>query len=179
MLLLCLAIGAAAGLFMAKVKLGLGMPGHKIFFWMTPVLIARLRGKCRIGTTAGGISATLTAYALSGNLVGGIMGLPTAVLGGFIMDLTADRLEKSGSTGVRIILMIGLAGVVANLVCLGGRVMRPAGLNPHFLLGLSTSWFRLCSYIFFGFASGIVAALSARLGCTSVNYSGTNCHSRP
>ena len=59
MLLASISVGVIAGIFISIFRLKLGMPGHKAFFWMTPVLIARLRGKCKIGATAGGFFAAL------------------------------------------------------------------------------------------------------------------------
>ena len=62
-----------------------------------------------------------------------------------------------------MILMLGLAGIIANLICLSKRMILPAGLSPHFILGFSESWLRLCSYAFFGLLAGIVAAISFKL----------------
>jgi hypothetical protein len=56
-------VGVIAGMFMAHVKLDLGMPGHKAVFWMTPILIARILGKGKFGTTAGSLSAAFTSIA--------------------------------------------------------------------------------------------------------------------
>jgi riboflavin transporter FmnP len=163
MLLVCSSVGVIAGLLIAFVRLNLGMPGHKAFFWMTPVLIARLRGGCKIGTTAGGLFAALTTYALGANLAGGAIGMPMIVLAGIILDWTVNFLEKNKISGLKMILAIGLAGVAANLVCLAKRLILPTGLNPHFIFGVSWFWFRLFSYAFFGFIAGIAAAISARL----------------
>lgn len=160
MLLVSSSVGIFCGLFIALVKLNLGMSGHKAFLWMTPVLIARLRGGCKIGTTAGGMFAALTAYSLGANLAGGIIGMPMIALSGGILDWTVNFLEKHKISGLRMILALGLAGLVANLVCLAKRMILPTGLNPHFIFGVSGFWFRLISYAFFGMLSGIVASVS-------------------
>ncbi len=162
MLLVSSSVGVLAGLFIALVRLNLGMPGHKAFFWMTPVLIARLHGGCKIGTAAGALFTALTTYSLGANLAGGVIGMPMIVLAGLILDWTVNFLEKNKISGAAMILAIGLAGVAANLVCLAKRMILPTGLNPHFIFSVSGFWFKLFSYAFFGLISGIVAAISAK-----------------
>ena len=159
MLLVSMSVGVMAGLFVAVVRLHLGMPGHKAFLWMTPVLIARLRGGCKIGTTAGGLFAALTVYSMGANLAGGLIGMPLIVLSGMILDWAVNSVEKKKASVARMILMLGLAGVAANLVCLLKRMILPTGLSPHLLFGVSGFWFKLFSYAFFGCASGVVASV--------------------
>ena len=163
MLLVSISVGVISGLFIGLVRLNLGMPGHKAFFWMTPVLIARLRGGCKIGTTAGGLFAALTTYSLGANLAGGVIGMPLIVLAGIILDLTVNFIEKNKISGLLMILILGLAGAAANLLCLAKRMILPAGINPHFIFGVSGFWFKLFSYAFFGLLSGIVASIIARV----------------
>lgn len=163
MLLASISVGVMAGIFISFVRLKLGMPGHKAFFWMTPVLIARLRGKCKIGATAGGLFAALATYSLGANLAGGIIGMPLIVFSAMILDWTVNYIEKNKISGAAMILLLGLAGIAANLVCLAKRLFLPTGISPHFILGISGFWFRLFSYAFFGFISGIVAAVAAKL----------------
>ncbi|MBN2182281.1 MAG: hypothetical protein JW715_10230 [Sedimentisphaerales bacterium] len=149
-----------SGLFIALVRLNLGMPGHKAFFWMTPVLISRLHGRCRIGTTLGGLFAAITTYSMGAHLAGGVIGMPIIVAAAIILDWTVNFIEKNNFSGFKMILLLGIAGAAANLVCLSKRMILPAGLSPHFILGVSGTWFRICSYAFFGLLSGVVAAIS-------------------
>lgn len=159
MLLVSISTGVMAGLFISLVRLKLGMPGHKAFFWMTPVLIARLLGKCKIGTTAGGLFAALTTYSVGANLAGGVIGMPMIVLAGVALDGTVNYIEKNKISNGGMILLLGFAGIVANLIYLSKRMILPTGLNPHFILGISGFWFRLFSYAFFGLLSGITASI--------------------
>ena len=163
MLLASVSVGVMAGLFIALVRLKIGMPGHKAFFWMTPVLIARLRWGCKIGTTAGGLFAALTTYSLGANLAGGVIGMPMIVFAGMILDWTVNFLEKNKTSGRMMILVLGLAGVAANLVCLAKRMILPTGLSSHFIFDVSGFLFKLSSYAFFGLISGIVAVIGAKL----------------
>ena len=163
MLLLSISVGVLAGLFISVVRLHLGLPGHKAFLWMTPVLITRLRGGCKIGTTAGGLFAALTTYSMGANLAGGLIGMPLIVFAGMILDWAVNGLEKNNVPVAGVILVLGLAGVVANFICLAKRMILPTGLNPHVFFGVSGFWFKLLSYAFFGFLSGVVASISAWL----------------
>jgi hypothetical protein len=145
------------------VRLNLGMPGHKAFFWMTPVLITRLHSRCRIGTTLGGLFAAITTYSIGANLAGGVIGMPIIVIAAIILDWTVNFIEKNNFSGLKMILLLGIAGAAANLVCLSKRMILPAGLSPHFILGVLGTWFRLCSYSLFGLLAGVVAAISVKL----------------
>ena len=161
-LLASMSVGVISGVFIACVKLHLGMPGHKAFFWMTPVLIARLRGGCKIGTTAGGLSAALTVFFLGENLAGGVIAMPLILAAGGFLDWAVYFFEKNKISGLSMILGLALAATFANLICLAKRLFLPAGISPHYLLGLSGFPLKLCSYAFFGFISGLTAAIASR-----------------
>ena len=160
MLLVSISVGVISGLFIALVRLNLGMPGHKAFLWMTPVLITRLRSGCKIGTTAGGLFAALTTYSMGANLAGGIIGMPIIALAGIILDGAVNFLEKNKISGLTMILTLASAGVVANLICLAKRMILPTGFKPHFIFGISEFWFKPISYAFFGLLAGIVASVT-------------------
>ena len=163
MLLVSISAGVISGLFIAMVRLNLGMPGHKAFLWMTPVLIARLRSGCKVGTTAGGLFAALTTYSLGANLAGGVIGMPLIVIAGVILDWVVNFIEKNKVSGLAMIFMLASAGLVANLVCLAKRLILPTGYNPHYIFGVSEFWFRLSSYAFFGLLAGVVASITVLL----------------
>ncbi len=163
MLLLSISVGVFSGLFIALFHLNLGLPGHKAFFWMTPLLIVRLRGGCKIGTTAGSLFAAVTTYSLGANLAGGVLGMPIIGIAGMILDLAANYIEKNNYSFPLKALIIGFAGIVANLVCLSKRMILPEGISPHFIMGFSGFWIRICSYAFFGLMSGVVAVVSMKL----------------
>ena len=71
-LAISLSVGVIAGCLAASLKLHLGLPGHKAIIWMTPVIAARLLGRCRIGTTAGAFTAAFVSLGSGGNLAGGL-----------------------------------------------------------------------------------------------------------
>lgn len=159
MLLLSIAVGAMTGCFIAFVRLKLGMPGHKTFMWLTPVLIARLRGGCKIGTAAGGLAAAVSTYSLGANLAGGLIGMPLIVMAGLMLDWVINTLQNHKISGIRMIIALTLAGAAAGFICLIKRLGLPTGLSPHYMLGLSGFGLKLASYLFFGALSGFVASI--------------------
>lgn len=163
MLLASISVGIICGLFITWVKLNLGMPGHKGFFWMAPVLIARLRTGCKTGTTAGGLSAALTTYCLGANLAGGLIGLPLIVLAAAVLDVAVNYIEKNKSSFLITLSVLCLAGIAANIICLAKRMILPTGINASYIFGVSGFWFKILSYGFFGFLSGFTAAISTRI----------------
>jgi hypothetical protein len=163
MLLVSISVGVMCGIFIASIRLGLGMPGHKAFFWITPLLIARMQGGCKIGTTAGSLFAAVTTYSLGANLAGGVLGMPVIGVAGVILDLAANYIEQNNFSVAMKVIILGIAGIAANLVCLSKRMILPEGISPHFIQGFSGFWFKICSYAFFGLLSGVAAALSMKL----------------
>lgn len=163
MLAVSASVGVIAGLSIGNIRLNLGLPGHKVLFWMTPVIIARLLGRCKAGTTAGALSAAFTTLALGGHFAGGILGLPLIGFAGIILDVVISFLEKSEMPALLIIPIIGVTAMLASLVCLIKRLLVPAGLSSHFVFGVSGFWVKLISYAFFGLIAGLVAATLAFL----------------
>ncbi len=159
MLMVCIAVGAIAGLVVAGVRLNLGLPGHKALFWMPAVIIARMLGRCRAGATAGAAATAFTTFALGGNLAGGPMGLPLVVVAGAFLDLVIGTLESRKVPAWLHVPAIGVAAMLANLICLTRRLLLPVGLGAHLLFDASGFWFRFCSYAFFGLVAGLIAAV--------------------
>ncbi len=159
MLLVSISIGVLTGYVIAFAKLKLGMPGHKVFMWLMPVLIARLCGGSKIGTGAGGLSAAITTHALGANLSGGFIGMPLIFLAGTVLDCIIHTLEKNKFSIIYTIVAITLAGTVAGFICWLKRLILPSGLSAHYLFGLSGFWFKLLSYLFFGTMAGLIASI--------------------
>lgn len=163
MLAASIAVGVIAGLFIANVRLHLGLPGHKALFWMTPVIVARLLGRCRAGTTAGALSAAFTTFVLGSHLAGGVLGLPLIGFAGIILDAVINFLEKRKMSALLVIPIIGFTAMLANLLCLVKRLLVPLGHAPQLLFGISGFWLKLASYAFFGLMAGLIAAMLACL----------------
>ncbi|MBW8015323.1 MAG: hypothetical protein FVQ82_03985 [Planctomycetes bacterium] len=157
--LVCISVGIFSGLFIACIKLNLGWSGHKAFMWMTPLLIARFRTGAKIGTSAGGMFAAMTAYSLGANLAGGLIGFPLIAVAGGVLDVVANYIEKNKVSLFSMILLLAVAGGLANLICLVKRMFLPAGISPHNLFGADGMMSRALLYLFFGSLSGIVAAV--------------------
>jgi hypothetical protein len=162
MLAACLAVGVLAGILVAAVRLNLGLPGHKALLWMPPILVARRLSRCRGGVTAGGAAMAGTTFGLGGHLAGGFAGLPLILAACAFLDLVIHWLESKRISGWRQVPMMGLAALVANLICLTKRLALPAGSGAHLLLDTSGFWFRFGSYACFGLVAGLVAAVTVQ-----------------
>lgn len=154
-------VGVLAGLFMAHVKLGLGLPGHKQFIWMIPVIIARITGKGKFGTTAGSLSAAFTTLAWGGNLAGGAFLLPLIGVAGIVLDTTIIFIENHKIPPLLAIPFITFTGIFANLICFIKRFAAPAGGHSHNFLGIASPLFDILSYAFFGLLAGLVGSVIA------------------
>ena len=157
-LAISLSVGVIAGCLAALLKLHLGLPGHKAIIWMTPVIAARLLGRCRIGTTAGAFTAAFVSLGSGGNLAGGLLGLPLVGVAGALVDACIIRLEKRNASALTTIIAIALAAMLANLICYGKRLLVPAGIAPHDIFGGAGIMLRPMSYGLFGFMAGLIAA---------------------
>lgn len=154
-----LSIGVIAGCLAASVKLHLGLPGHKAVLWMTPVIAARLLGRCRIGTTAGAFTAAFVSVGSGANLAGGLLGLPLIAIAGALVDACILKLEKRESSALTKVIVVALAAMMANLICCAKRLLLPAGITPHDILG-GVTLLRPLSYAFFGLLAGLIAAVA-------------------
>ncbi len=163
MLIASISVGVIAGVFVAYVKLGLGLSGHKALFWMTPVLLARLLGKCKAGTTAGALVAAFTCYTLGGRMGGGLLGLPLIGGVGILFDVVIGYAESHKLSRVSVIPLLGCTAMLGNLIMFFKRLLNPAG-SSHAFLGIYYGfWFDLFTYALFGLLAGTIAAAGAWL----------------
>jgi hypothetical protein len=162
-LIVSLSVGVIAGCLAASVKLHLGLPGHKVLIWMTPVIVARLLGRCRIGTTAGAFTAAFVSLGSGGNLAGGLLGLPLVGAAGAFVDACILKLENHRASAPATIIVVALAAMMANLICCVKRLLGPIGIAPHDFFGSAGLMLRPLSYAFFGFVAGLVAAITSHV----------------
>jgi len=162
-LVVSVSVGIIAGCLAASVKLHLGLPGHKALVWMTPVIVARLLGRCRIGTTTGAFTAAFVSLGIGGNLAGGPLGLPLIGAAGALVDACIGRLEKLRASAVTTIIVVAFSAMLGNLICCLKRLLGPVGIAPHDFFGSAGVLLRPLSYAFFGFVSGLVAAITSQV----------------
>ncbi len=158
-----LSAGIIAGCLAASLRFHLGLPGHKALLWMTPVIAARLLGRCRVGATSGALTAAFVSIGMGGNLAGSLSGLPLVGVAGVLIDVTVARLEKCKASALATIVAVAFSAMLANLVCCAKRLLLPTGLTPHDIFGGADVLMRPLSYALFGFLSGLFAATAARL----------------
>ncbi len=158
-----LSAGVIAGCLAAYLKFHLGLPGHKALLWMTPVIAARLLGRCRAGTTAGALTAAFVSIGMGGNLAGSLSGLPLVGAAGALIDATVVQLERRKASALTTIATVALSAMLANLLCCAKRLLLPTGLTPHDVFGGVDVLMRPLSYGLFGFLSGLIASIAAHL----------------
>jgi hypothetical protein len=158
-----LSVGVLAGCLAAYLRFHLGLPGHKALLWMTPVIAARLFGRCRVGATAGALTAAFVSLGAGGSLAGGLPGLPLVGLAGALIDATVVQLEKRKTGALTAIVVVAFSAMVANLICCAKRLLAPAGVSPHDIFSSMSVLARPLSYGLFGFLAGVIAATSAHL----------------
>ncbi|HUW58665.1 MAG TPA: hypothetical protein VMZ92_18660 [Planctomycetota bacterium] len=152
-----LAVGVLAGLAAAHVRLGLGLPGHKLLLWMTPIVAARLLSRHPLGGTAGACAAGCTSLAFGGNLAGGILLLPLVGVAGAVLDGAAAFAEHRRLSRWLLVPLLGLGGTTAGAVCALKRLLTVT-FNRHVMFGFGDVTTRLMSYALFGLIAGTVGA---------------------
>jgi len=163
-LLGCAAVGALAGLltaFMDSLHLGLGLPGHKVLFWMPPLIIARLLLRHPIGATAGAGATAIACMGCGANIAGGPAYVPLIVLAGSVLDAAAGLAERRRLPFWLVIPLLGAAGAGGAMLCAVKRLMVPMP-RPHLLLGaIPDPAASVIIYAFFGLIAGLLGAAIA------------------
>ena len=157
MLLANLAVGVIAGLLAAHAGLHAGLPGHKVLFWLTPVLIARMLSRHPVGAMAGASAAAAAALAVGGSFAGAFVYLPLVVAAGGILDALLAFANRRRLPMWLVVPLLGLGAAAANLLCAVNRLLVPVR-REHLLLGLSGPSATLVSYAIFGLVAGLVGA---------------------
>lgn len=159
MLLACVSVGAIAALAVTHVHLNLGIPGHKAWFWIPPIMAARLITRHKIGASAATVSMLCTTWGLGGHLAGGLAGMPFIALAAMIWDAAIQRLEKHPIRWyVMLPSIVGLA-VLGNGLAFGKRLLVPAGIHALHIWGGTGPWFSFISYLFCGLIAGVITAV--------------------
>lgn len=159
MLMACLSVGVIAGLAVTHVHLNLGIPGHKAWFWIPPILATRFVTRYRVGATVGTFSMLCTTWGLGGHLAGGLMGMPFIAMAAMVWDVIVTRLERRAVRGWLIVpCIIGLA-LMGNGLAFGKRLLVPSGMHAVHVWGFTGPWFSFISYLACGLIAGIVTAV--------------------
>lgn len=153
-------VAILAGLFMAHIRLNLGLPGHKALFWLLPVIAARLLKPHVAGATVGACTAAVTSMAFGGHLAGGFIFIPLVALAGGLIDVVILWSSRVNLSPWLLIPILGAGGLAANLICAIKRMLVPQINYPHFL-GLTGITAQLISYATFGLLAGLIGATLA------------------
>lgn len=156
-----IAMGVLAGLFISQFRLHLGLPGHKAIFWLTAVVFARLVFPSPVGATAGALSAACTALLAGGSFAGSAALLPLVALAGGVLDVIVKFVESRKIVGLLTVPVIGLGGMLANLVCLSKKLLAASPHHPHSVWGIPSPFLDVISYAVFGLLAGLIGAMLA------------------
>jgi len=163
-LLCCVAVGALAGLmtaFMDSLHLGLQLPGHKVLFWMPPLIIARLLLRHPIGATAGAGATAIVCLGCGANIAGGPAYVPLIVLAGSVLDAAAALAERRRLPAWLIIPLLGASGAGGAMLCAVKRLTTPL-LKTHLLFSvIPDPAASVIIYAFFGLIAGLLGAAIA------------------
>jgi len=163
-LLGCAAVGLLAGLmtaFMDSLHLGLGLPGHKVLFWMPPLIIARLLLAHPIGATAGAGTTAIACLGCGAHLAGSAAYTPLIILAGCVLDAAAGLAERRRLAAWLVIPLLGAAGAGGAMLCAVKRLLAPL-LKTHLLLGaIPDPAASVIIYAFFGLVAGLLGAAIA------------------
>jgi len=157
------AVGIIAGVLATYGKLHLGLPGHKALFWMIPLVATRLICGCRLGASFGAAGAAGTTMLLGGHLAGGPAMAFLIVLAGGLLDGAVAMAESRRLSPWSALPLLGLAGLLGNLLCMGKRLANPTGEYQVFL-GLQGFLAVVASYALFGLAGGLIGGALGLIG---------------
>ena len=156
-LMVNLSVGILAGLAITHLRLGLGLPGHKVLLWMTPVILARLLSRHPLGATVGVVSAACVSLGLGGNFAGGVLYLPLVGVAGVTVDAFIAFADRHRLAAWLFIPLVGLSGMSASIICAIKRLLVPV-VHSHVVFGLGAPFGRIVSYLLFGLLAGLIAA---------------------
>jgi hypothetical protein len=151
------AVGILGGIALTFARTPVHLPGHKVIWWMAPVLASCLATRARFGASVGALTTAMTTFSLGGRLGGGVVMMPLVVLAGVVLDVAVRFGERRKLSIGRQILLLGAAGIVGNLICLVKRLADPMG--AFFSAGnLGDLGIAAGSYSLFGFVAGLLGA---------------------
>ena len=153
------AVGVAAALATAFVRIKLQIPGHSIVFAVFPMAFGMALAPRRMAGSIMGTSALLTAAALHG---GGLASIGSGALtslcvSGPLMDLALLGVRN----GRRVYVALVLTGLASNLLAFAVRAAtKLAGLEPG--LRQFAQWWpqAAVSYVVCGAVAGLISALA-------------------
>jgi hypothetical protein len=152
-----IAVGIQAGIAVAFARTPIHLPGHKVIFWMAPILATRLLTRTRGGASVGAFSTAMTALSLGGRIAGGIAMMPLVVLAGAVLDGAIQFGRQRNFKLWQQVLLLALAGSIGNLICFVKRLFDPMG--AFFSVGnLNNMLTAAASHAFFGFMAGLLGA---------------------
>jgi len=155
------AVGVLAGIIVADARMPLHLPGHKVLWWMIPVLVSRVWTGARVGASIGALATILSTISLGGRLAGGVMMMPLVVVAGVILDVAVGAVERRALPIWGSLFVVALAATAGNLVCFVKRLLEPGGASLS-KANIEDLLLAAGSYALFGFVAGLLGAAVGR-----------------
>jgi hypothetical protein len=151
-------IGVAAAVLHAKLRLGLGLPGHHGLEWMTALLFARCASGRAWACLIVGLGAATAEVALTvdpGHLPKAVsVYLLTAALVDVLYRATPPRLRGVAAAALIAALVYGAKPAIQLAIA------TVAGIEPGFMR--HGTWFPIVTHVGFGLVGGACGAILAR-----------------
>ncbi|MFH0964233.1 MAG: hypothetical protein V2A58_09500 [Planctomycetota bacterium] len=151
-------LGVVAGLAKTYFDPRLGLPGHSVIWWFTPILAAKVLTRSRLAATGASVTAGGVIMVLSSG-TGRFLAPVEFAASGFAADLllgSGDSLRQPSA--LRLFPVAVLSGIVANLARFGFKVLLFSRPGPRWRLDAAGLAWRVGSYVLFGAVCGLLAA---------------------
>ncbi len=152
------AVAILSGIAVTFARMPLHLPGHKVLWWMAPLLAARLLTRTPAGSTVGSIVVLATTLSLGGRIAGGPFFAPLIIPAAALLDL-AIRLSERGNYALwQRVIVFALAGMLGNGLCSIKQILEVAATasTTGRLNDLSIA---VGSYAVFGLVAATVGAV--------------------
>jgi hypothetical protein len=146
---------------MDSAGLHLQLPGHKVLFWMPPLIIARLFLRHPIGATAGAGTTAIACLGCGAHLAGSAAYTPLIILAGSVLDAAAGLAERRRLPFWLIIPLMGAAGAGGAMLCAVKRLMDPMPKTHLLFSAMPDPAASVIIYAFFGLIAGLLGAAIA------------------
>jgi hypothetical protein len=147
------AVAILSGIAVTYARMPLHLPGHKVLFWMAPLLATRLLTRTAAGSSVGAIVVLATTLSLGGRIAGGPFFAPLIVPAAALLDLTVAMCQRRNYPLWRRAVLLSIAGMLGNLCCSIKQILEVSAIAPS-PGQLSDMLVAVGSYALFGLIAG-------------------------
>jgi len=151
------AVAILSGIAVTYARMPLHLPGHKVLWWMAPLLATQLLTRTAAASTVGSIVVLATTLSLGGRIAGGPFFAPLIVPAAVLLDLCVRLSERRNYSPWQRIVILALAGMLGNTICSIKQILETSatasssGPTNDLLIAVA-------SYALFGLIAGALGA---------------------